>query len=422
MIDHEPSKNVEILSLESKDERDGSFIPIHTTPSPSQVLVSVQDKSAAFSHSVPISNVAGKRSFQSVAQTSTSLSQQVTPPDIVSTNILPEADLTKSALSAGACTPDPPVSSHAGITATVCDDIETDQAGSLSLTRTAAIALDTEQSDSDAAATELNCTANSVPGDIHPAGNDLSDATPLLSAIAPSASEDPTDTQDGPRQYLHHEQPVTQSLLCSEEDNSVQANFMDSAVLSSQLSSIGYHSISSEAETRTADTSYTGGPQGDVEISAVDTGNEIATVRSLDDVEMSVVETENQTTSAVGAETSAVVPEDQTAATSSSGGTQSDAEISTVDTENKITIGTESQATPASYTGGVQNDAEVSDLDLPHSSSCSIEDVDSAPLLQYDETERTFGDLTDGTNKVRFVYTLVPSLLPGFDKYDRLLC
>jgi len=341
VIDHEPSKNVEILSLESKDELDGSLNPVPTTPSPSQMLVSVQDQTVAFS--VPNSSVMEDRSYQPVAQMPTSPAHQISLPDIVSTKVLPEADLAKSAMSTSNRTPDLPSSSHAGIAATMHNDIEPDQVGSLSLTRTAIISLDTEQSDSTAAATEVTCTADSLADAMY------DDTTPLLSTTAQSTREDPVETE----QYSHHEQPtgtVMKSLILSEDDNSIQGNFRDSAVLSSQLTSTGYHSMSGEAEPQTAATSYSGGTQSDAEISET--------------------ETENQTTTTVEPENLEDSTKDQTTATSYTGGSQSDAELSAVDTENRIaTVGdtlgdaemtvaeTENQTTAASYTGGVQNNA-----------------------------------------------------------------
>ena len=164
-------------------------------------------------------------------------------------------------------------------------------------------------------------------------------------------------------------------------------------VLSSQLTSIGYHSMSSEAEPQTPATSYTGGTQSDAEVSES--------------------ETENQTTSAVEPENLEDGTKDQTTATSYTGGTQSDAELSAIDTENQIasvsdTLGdaemtvveTENQTTAASYTDGVQNNAEVSNLDLPDSCSGSKEDLNGVPLLQDDETKHTLESLTNGTTKV----------------------
>ena len=431
VIDHEPSKNVEIVSLESKHELDGSLNPVPTTPSPSQMLVSVQDQTVAFS--VPNSSVMEDRPYQPVAQMSTSPAHQISPPDIVSTKVLPEADLAKSAMSTSNHTPDLSSSSHAGIAATV-HDIETDQVGSLSLTRTAIISLDTEQSDSDAAATEVTYTADSLADAMY------DDTIPLLSTTAQSTREDLMETE----QYSHHEQPtgtVMQSLFLSEDDNSVQGNFRDSALLSSQLTSTGYHSMSGEAEPQAAAASYTGGTQSesDAEISETETENQTTTTvepENLEDgtkdqttvtsytgdiqsnAEILESETENQTTSAVEAEIPEDGTKDQTTATNYTGGSQSDAELSAIDTENQIasvsdTLGdaemtvveTDNQTTTASYTGGVQNDAEVSNLDLPDSCSGSEEDLDGV-LLQDDETKRLLGSYADGTTKVCFICTL----------------
>ena len=429
VINHEPSKNVEILSLESKDELDGSLNPVPTTPSPSQMLVSVQDQTVAFS--VPNSSVMEDRSYQPVAQMSTLPAHQISLPDIVSTKVLPEADLAKSAMSTSNHTPDLSSSSHARIAATVHNDIEADQVGSLSLTRTAIISLDTEQSDSTATATEVTCTADTLEDAMY------DDTTPLLSTTAQSTCEDLVETE----QYSHLEQPtgtVMQSLILSEDDNSVQGNFRDSAVLSSQLTSTGYHSMSSEAEPQTAATSYTGGTQSDAEVSESETENQTTSAvepENLEDVtkdqttatsytgdiqsnaEILESETENQTTSTVEAEIPEEGTKDQTMATSYAGGSQSDAELSAVDTENQIatvsdTLGdsemtvveTENQTTAASYTGGVQNDAN---LDLPDSCSGSKEDVDGA-LLQDDETKRLLGSYANGTTKVCSICTLVP--------------
>ena len=183
--------------------------------------------------------------------------------------------------------------------------------------------------------------------------------------------------------------------------------------------------MSSEAEPQTAATSYTGGVQSDDEISESETENQTTTTVEPENLEDG---TKDQTTA-----TAAEVLEgtkDQTTATSYTGGSQSDAELSAIDTENQIstvsdTLGdaemsvveTENQTTAASYTGGVQNDAN---LDLPDSCSGSKEDVDGA-LLQDDETKRLLGSHTNGTNKVCSTCILVPQLPSSPDKYGNHL-
>ena len=331
---------------------------IQSSPSSQQLVVSVQDKSAAFSHSLPDSNAVTHTSSQVVTQVPASEDE----PQNAAMGIKapPEAGHVNSAVNSNTLTPTLPDSSSTEAISTTekCVPNEDEQTG-LTLTTTGSITLNLEQKDSNGFSTKL------VP------------------------------TEDESEQPLGSEQPTgntLQSLSFTEESSAVclprddNLDFGNSTGLLSPIASTD-HQISSTRDAQTdgmvsvfetvnQTTNYTGDTQNDAKILVVEAESQSTTYTgdTQNDAEILVVEAESQSTTYTGDmqnDAEILVVEAESQSTTYTGDMQNDAEILVVEAENQSTTYTgdmqndaetlavegESQAT--TYTGDMQNDAET---------------------------------------------------------------
>ena len=340
---------------------------IESNPSSQQLVVSVQDKSAAFSHSLPDSNAVTHTSSQVVAQVPASEDEPQNA--TVGIKAPPKAVAVNSAVNSNTLAPTlPDSSSTEAISTERCAPNEDEQTG-LSLTTTGNITLDLEQKDSNGVFTKLEDESNQPLGSEQPTGNtlqslslteessavcdprddnsDFANSTGLLSPIA-GTDHQRFSTRDA----------QTDGVVSVFETVSQTTNGTGDTQNDAKISALTSEILVVEAENQSA--TYTGDMQNDDEILVVESENQATTYTGdmHSDAEVPLLEAENETTAAStctrdklsDTEISMIEAEHRTTTTSHTEGTQNDADISMFETENAS----------ASAPGRSQSDAEAS--------------------------------------------------------------
>ena len=352
---------------------------IESSPSSQQLVVSVQDKSAVFSHSLPDSDPVMHSSSKVIAQVPASEDEPQNA--AVSTKALPEPVHVNSTVNSNTLTPPLPDSSFTEVisTAVPIEDEQTE----LLLTRTG---IDLEQKDSNSFSAKLVPTEDESEqqlGSEQPTGNTLQsllfteessalsiprdDNSEFGNSAAPIASTDHQRSSTKDAQTVSVVDTVNQTTTYTGDTQ----NDANASVLASEILAV-------EAENQS--TTYAGDMQNDAEILVVEAENQTTTNTGdvQNDAEILVVEAENQTTTNTGdmqsdAEILVVEAENQT--TTNTGDVQNDAEILVVEGENQTTTNT----------GDVQNDAEILVVEGENQTTSYTEDVQNdaeIPLLE----------------------------------------
>lgn len=333
---------------------------IESSPSSQQLVVSVQDKSAVFSHSLTDSNPVVHTSSKVTPQVSASEDEPQNA--AVSTRAPPEPGHVNSAVNSNTLTPPLPDSSFTEVIPTTVP-IEDEQT-ELSLTATS---IDLEQKDSNSFSAKLVPTEDESEQQLsseQPTGNTLQsllfteessalniprdDNSDFGNSAAPIASTDHQRSSTKDAQTVSVIDTVNQTTTYT-GDTQNDANI---SVLASEILVV-------EAENQS--TTYTGDIQNDAEILVVECEKQTTTNTGdvQNDAEIPLLEAENEATAASintrdnlsNTECSMIETEDKTT-TISDGATQNEADISMFEIENT--------ATSASAPGRSQSDAETS--------------------------------------------------------------
>ena len=364
---------------------------IESSPSSQQLVVSVQDKSAAFSHSLPDSNAVTHTSSRLVAQVPASEDEPQNT--TVGIKTPPEAVAVNSAVNSNTLAPTlPDTSSTEAISTTErCAPNEDEQAG-LSLTTTGNITLDLEQKDSNGVFTELEDESGQPLGSEQPTGNtlqslslteessalchprddnsDFANSTGLLSPIA-GTDHQRFSTRDA----------QTDGVVSVFEPVSQTTNGTGDTQNDAKISALASEMLVVEAENQSA--TYTGDMQNDAEILVVESENQATTYTGdmHSDAEVPLLEAENETTAdstytrdkLSDTEISMIEAEHRTTTTSHTEGMQNDADISMFETENAS----------ASAPGRSQSDAEASVVETGNHTTATSYTAATQKVLEF---------------------------------------
>ena len=336
---------------------------IESSPSSQQLVVSVQDKSAVFSHSLSDSDPVMYSSSKVITQVPASEDEPQNA--AVSTKALPEPVHVNSTVNNNTLTPPLPDSSFTEVISTNVP-IEDEQI-ELSLTTTDNITLDLEQEDSNNYSKLVPTEGESEQqlGSEQPTENTLQS---LLFTEESSALSIPRDDNSDfgnstvPIASTDHQRSFTKDAQAVSVIDTVNqtTTYTGDTQNDANISVLASEILAVEAENQT--TTNTGDLQNDAEILVVEGENQSTTYTEdvQNDAEIPLLEAENEATAASidtrdklsDTECSMIETEDKTTTTSLIGATKNDADISMFEIENT--------ATSASAPGRSQSDAETS--------------------------------------------------------------
>ena len=347
---------------------------IESSPSSQQLVVSVQDKSAVFSHSLSDSDPVMYSSSKVITQVPASEDEPQNA--AVSTKALPEPVHVNSTVNNNTLTPPLPDSSFTEVISTNVP-IEDEQI-ELSLTTTDNITLDLEQEDSNNYSKLVPTEAESEQqlGSEQPTENTLQS---LLFTEESSALSIPRDDNSdfgnstAPIASTDHQRSFTKDAQAVSVIDTVNqtTTYTGDTQNDANISVLASEILVVEAENQS--TTYTGDLQNDAEILVVEGENQSTTYTEdvQNDAEIPLLEAENEATAASidtrdklsDTECSMIETEDKTTTTSLIGATKNDADISMFEIENT--------ATSASAPGRSQSDAETSVVETGNHTTAS---------------------------------------------------
>ena len=347
---------------------------IESSPSSQQLVVSVQDKSAVFSHSLSDSDPVMYSSSKVITQVPASEDEPQNA--AVSTKALPEPVHVNSTVNNNTLTPPLPDSSFTEVISTNVP-IE-DERIELSLTTTDNITLDLEQEDSNNYSKLVPTEAESEQqlGSEQPTENTLQS---LLFTEESSALSIPRDDKSdfgnstAPIASTDHQRSFTKDAQAVSVVDTVNqtTTYTGDTQNDANISVLASEILVVEAENQS--TTYTGDLQNDAEILVVEGENQSTTYTEdvQNDAEIPLLEAENEATAASidtrdklsDTECSMIETEDKTTTTSLIGATKNDADISMFEIENT--------ATSASAPGRSQSDAETSVVETGNHTTAS---------------------------------------------------
>ena len=336
---------------------------IESSPSSQQLVVSVQDKSAVFSHSLSDSDPVMYSSSKVITQVPASEDEPQNA--AVSTKALPEPVHVNSTVNNNTLIPPLPDSTFTEVISTNVP-IEDEQI-ELSLTTTDNITLDLEQEDSNNYSKLVPTEAESEQqlGSEQPTENTLQS---LLFTEESSALSIPRDDKSdfgnstAPIASTDHQRSFTKDAQAVSVVDTVNqtTTYTGDTQNDANISVLASEILVVEAENQS--TTYTGDLQNDAEILVVEGENQSTTYTEdvQNDAEIPLLEAENEATAPSidtrdklsDTECSMIETEDKTTTTSLIGATKNDADISMFEIENT--------ATSASAPGRSQSDAETS--------------------------------------------------------------
>ena len=347
---------------------------IESSPSSQQLVVSVQDKSAVFSHSLSDSDPVMYSSSKVITQVPASEDEPQNA--AVSTKALPEPVHVNSTVNNNTLTPPLPDSSFTEVISTNVP-IEDEQI-ELSLTTTDNITLDLEQEDSNNYSKLVPTEGESEQqlGSEQPTENTLQS---LLFTEESSALSIPRDDNSDfgnstvPIASTDHQRSFTKDAQAVSVIDTVNqtTTYTGDTQNDANISVLASEILAVEAENQT--TTNTGDLQNDAEILVVEGENQSTTYTEdvQNDAEIPILEAENEATAASintrdkpsDTECSMIETEDKTTTTSLIGATKNDADISMFEIENT--------ATSASAPGRSQSDAETSVVETGNHTTAS---------------------------------------------------
>ena len=347
---------------------------IESSPSSQQLVVSVQDKSAVFSHSLSDSDPVMYSSSKVITQVPASEDEPQNA--AVSTKALPEPVHVNSTVNNNTLTPPLPDSSFTEVISTNVP-IEDEQI-ELSLTTTDNITLDLEQEDSNNYSKLVPTEGESEQqlGSEQPTENTLQS---LLFTEESSALSIPRDDKSdfgnstAPIASTDHQRSFTKDAQAVSVVDTVNqtTTYTGDTQNDANISVLASEILVVEAENQS--TTYTGDLQNDAEILVVEGENQSTTYTEdvQNDAEIPLLEAENEATAPSidtrdklsDTECSMIETEDKTTTTSLIGATKNDADISMFEIENT--------ATSASAPGRSQSDAETSVVETGNHTTAS---------------------------------------------------
>ena len=405
---------------------------IESSPSYQQLVVSVQDKSAVFSHSLPDSDPVMHSSSKVIAQVPASEDEPQNA--AVSTKALPEPVHVNSTVNNNTLTPPLPDSSFTEVISTAVP-IEDEQ---IELSLTDNIMLDLEQEDSNNYSKLVPTEGESEQqlGSEQPTENTLQS---LLFTEESSALSIPRDDNSefgnsaAPIASTDHQRSFTKDAQTVSVVDTVNqtTTYTGDTQNDANISVLASEILAVEAENQT--TTYAGDMQNDAEILAVEAENQSTTyARDMqNDPEILAVEAENQSTTYTGdmqddAEILVVEGENQT--TSYAEDVQNDAEIPLLEAENEATaasintrdkpsdtecsmIKTEDKTTTTSHIGATKNDADISMFEIENTATSA-----SAPGRSQSDAETSV--VETGNHTTTSSYTAATEKVFEFSSYD----
>ena len=347
---------------------------IESSPSSQQLVVSVQDKSAVFSHSLSDSDPVMYSSSKVITQVPASEDEPQNA--AVSTKALPEPVHVNSTVNNNTLIPPLPDSTFTEVISTNVP-IEDEQI-ELSLTTTDNITLDLEQEDSNNYSKLVPTEGESEQqlGSEQPTENTLQS---LLFTEESSALSIPRDDNSDfgnstvPIASTDHQRSFTKDAQAVSVIDTVNqtTTYTGDTQNDANISVLASEILAVEAENQT--TTNTGDLQNDAEILVVEGENQSTTYTEdvQNDAEIPLLEAENEATAASidtrdklsDTECSMIETEDKTTTTSLIGATKNDADISMFEIENT--------ATSASAPGRSQSDAETSVVETGNHTTAS---------------------------------------------------
>ena len=385
---------------------------IESSPSSQQLVVSVQDKSAVFSHSLSDSDPVMYSSSKVITQVPASEDEPQNA--AVSTKALPEPVHVNSTVNNNTLIPPLPDSTFTEVISTNVP-IEDEQI-ELSLTATDNITLDLEQEDSNNYSKLVPTEAESEQqlGSEQPTENTLQS---LLFTEESSALSIPRDDKSdfgnstAPIASTDHQRSFTKDAQAVSVIDTVNqtTTYTGDTQNDANISVLASEILAVEAENQS--TTYTGDLQNDAEILVVEAENQSTTYTEdvQNDAETLVVEGENQsTTYTEDVQNDAEIPllEAENEATATSINTRdkpSDTECSMIETEDK--------ATTTSHIGATKNDADISMFEIENTATSA-----SAPGRSQSDAETSV--VETGNHTTASSYTAATEKVFEFSSYD----
>ena len=385
---------------------------IESSPSSQQLVVSVQDKSAVFSHSLSDSDPVMYSSSKVITQVPASEDEPQNA--AVSTKALPEPVHVNSTVNNNTLIPPLPDSTFTEVISTNVP-IEDEQI-ELSLTTTDNITLDLEQEDSNNYSKLVPTEAESEQqlGSEQPTENTLQS---LLFTEESSALSIPRDDKSdfgnstAPIASTDHQRSFTKDAQAVSVVDTVNqtTTYTGDTQNDANISVLASEILVVEAENQS--TTYTGDLQNDAEILVVEGENQSTTYTGdlQNDAEILVVEGENQsTTYTEDVQNDAEIPllEAENEATAPSIDTRdklSDTECSMIETEDKTTT--------TSLIGATKNDADISMFEIENTATSA-----SVPGRSQSDAETSV--VETGNHTTASSYTTATEKVFEFSSYD----